>query len=235
MNGHSLPRDFPATPTEILVKGTFLLLSTFKMARPSRSAMYADDATFLWKAILRFLAILLAIVGIATTAWAMASHINSPSSDSDDYQFDDYFPDFSSLPWQYITLGLSILWNVANISVLLARNRGIHPGANVACDLLLWLGLLFTGGLANVGATNYLYYTANDDDSYDDDLGYGGGTYSNGTQYQYTANGTMVPVTNVTSECGGFTTCAARDQYVSAIHHKGVVIAVGASMAFVIL
>ena len=52
------------------------------MARPSRSAMYADDATFLWKPILRFLAVLLAIVGIGTTAWAMTSHIHRPASDT---------------------------------------------------------------------------------------------------------------------------------------------------------
>ncbi|CAD6591275.1 MAG: hypothetical protein ASARMPRED_005290 [Alectoria sarmentosa] len=208
------------------------------MARPSRSAMYADDATFLWKAILRFLAILLAIIGIGTTAWAMTSQIHSPSSDTDssfsnDYENDDFFnPGFVYLPWQYITLGLSILWNIANISTLLARNRAIHPGANVACDLLLWLGLLFTGAFATIGATNYIYFSAYDDDSFDDDSGFGGGTYSNGTQYEYAANGTTVPVTN---QCGGFTTCAAMDQYISAIQHKGIVIAVGASMAFIVL
>lgn len=127
-----------------------------------------------------------------------------------------------------------MLWNVANISTLLARNRFIHPGANVACDLLLWLGLLFTSAFATIGATSYIYFTAYDDGNYADGSVYGGGTYSNGTQYEYTANGTTVPVTNQ-SQCDGFTTCAARDQYVSAIQHKGVVVAVGASMAFVVL
>lgn len=206
------------------------------MARPSRSAMYADDATFLWKFILRFLAIILALVAIALTAWAMISHIDGPTidsdpSDSDDYEY-DYFPsDGVYLPWQYIALGLSIVWNVANIATLLVRNRAIHPGANVACDLLLWLGLQFTGAFAMIGAANYLFYTA-DDDSDDDGLGYGGGTYTNGTQYDYATNGTTVPAT---SQCGGFATCAASDQYASAIHHKGVVIAVGVSIAFVVL
>lgn len=63
--------------------------------------MYADDATFLWKFILRFLAIILAIVAIALTAWAMISHIDGPSSDlgsldSDDFEY-DYFPsDYAS-------------------------------------------------------------------------------------------------------------------------------------------
>ena len=82
-----------------------------------------------------------------------------------------------------------------------------------------------------VGATNYFFYTA-DDDSDDDGLGYGGGTYSNATQYNYTTNGTTAPVT---SQCGGFTTCAESNQYASAIQHKGVVIAVAASMALVVL
>lgn len=205
--------------------------------------MYADDATFLWKFILRFLAIILAIVAIALTAWAMISHIDGPSGDvesldSDDFEY-DYFPsDYASLPWQYITLGLSIIWNVANIGTLLARNRAIHPGAKVACDLLLWLGLQFTSAYAIVGATNYFFYTA-DDDSDDDGLGYGGGTYGNATQYNYTTNGTTATANgttaSVTSQCGSFTTCAESNQYASAIQHKGVVIAVAASMALVVL
>ena len=211
------------------------------MARPSRSAMYADDATFLWKPILRFLAVLLAIVGVGTTAWAMSSHIHRPASDtgtnsSDVSYYDyygDYYGDYFLLPWQYISLGLSILWNVANIATLLARNRAIHPGANVACDLLLWLGLLVTGGFATFGATEYLYYSAYNDYNYSSGSAYGGGTYPNGTQYEYTANGTTVPVAD--TQCDGFATCAERDQFVSAIHHKGVVVAVGAAMAFVVL
>ena len=214
------------------------------MARPSRSTMYADDATFLWKPILRFLAILLAIVGIGTTAWVISSRLHRPISTSDPDYSDDYsngygYDDFNTtvfLPWQFITLGLSILWNIANITTLLVRNRAIHPGANVACDLILWLGLLVTGGFATLGSVNYFYYSPDDDDNYyDDDLGYGGGTYSNGTNFDYTANGTMVPVTNSTSQCGDFTSCAARDQFVSAVQHRGVVIAVGAAMAFVVL
>ena len=81
--------------------------------------------------------------------------------------------------------------------------------------------------MATFGATNYLFYSA-----YDDGEGFGDGTYSNGTQFEYLANGTTVPVAN---SCDGFSTCAIRDHYVSAIQHKGVVVAVGASMAFVVL
>ena len=91
-----------------------------------------------------------------------------------------------------------------------------------------------TGGWATIGAASHLYFSAYDEYNYDYDSPYGGGTYSNGTQFQYTANGTTVPVTNNNS-CEGFATCTARDQYVNAVHHKGVVIAVGASMAFLVL
>ena len=90
-----------------------------------------------------------------------------------------------------------------------------------------------TGGFASLGATNYLYFNAYDNYDYDGDSPYGGGTYTNGTQFQYTANGTMVPVTN--SQCDGFATCADRDRFVSAVQHKGVIIAIGAAMAFLVL
>ena len=203
------------------------------MAHTSRSAMYADDATFLWKVILRLLAIILALVAIALTARAMTTHLDGPTSDSGSYDYEyDYFPsDYAYLPWQFITLGLSIIWNIANIATLLARNRAIHPGANVACDLLLWLGLLFTGSFAMISAFNYLFNAA-DDESDDDGLGYGGGTYTNGTQYDYATNGTTVPAT---SQCEGFATCAASEQYASTVRHKGVVIVVGVSIAFIVL
>ena len=204
------------------------------MARPSRTAMYADDATLLWKPILRFLAILLAIIGIATTAWAMTSHHHpNPSDETLDSTYYSSSYSYILLPWQFIALGLSILWNTANIATLIARNRAIHPGANVACDLLLWLALLVTGFFATIGATNYLYYSAYNDYYYSSDSPYGGGTYSNGTRYEYTSDGTTVPVTD--SQCDGFTTCAARDQYVSAVQHKGIVILVGAAAAFIVL
>ena len=196
--------------------------------------MYADDATFLWKPILRFLAILIAIIGIVTTAWAMTSHHHPDSTDEtldSSYYSNSY--SYILLPWQFIALGLSILWNIANIATLIVRNRAIHPGANVACDLLLWLALLVTGFFATIGATNYLYYSAYNDYGYNSDSPYGGGTYSNGTRYEYTSDGTIVPVTN--SQCDGFTTCAARDQYVSAVQHKGIVILVGAAAAFIVL
>ena len=88
----------------------------------------------------------------------MTSHHHPNPSDEKTLD-STYYSSSSSyilLPWQFIALGLSILWNTANITTLIARNRAIHPGANVACDLLLWLALLVTGFFATIGATNYL-------------------------------------------------------------------------------
>ena len=46
-----------------------------------------------------------------------------------------------------------MIWNIANIAVLLKRTRAIHPGANVGCDLIIWLGFLAMGSLLAIGAS----------------------------------------------------------------------------------
>ena len=51
-------------------------------------------------------------------------------------------------------LDVSILWNLTNITVRLRRPRPIHPGANVAMDLLLWMALFVTGFFATIAAVN---------------------------------------------------------------------------------
>ncbi len=40
-------------------------------------------------------------------------------------------------------MGLSLIWNISEAICIVVRggHRGIHPGANVALDLILWLGL----------------------------------------------------------------------------------------------
>lgn len=204
------------------------------MARPSRQAMYADDPTFLWKVILRIFAIVLALVGIGTIAWALI-WVPSPSlaQSSDNYYSsyidsdpdeDQNFQDFVFLPWSFIPLSLSIKWNLANIATLLARSRPIHPGANVGCDLVLWLLFALTGTFATFGAAEYIdsYIGGLDDFSAgDDDY-----TYNNGTSAY--DNSTAIA-------CGGFTSCAAEKSYSNALQHKGIVITVGCAMQFAVL
>lgn len=208
------------------------------MARPSRTVIREDDPTYLWKFVLRLLSIIVAIVGIGTTAWVLTSSTApaastlKPDAEAPKYGYEVDSSTF--LPWQFIALGLSAIWNIVNIVTLLARNRALHPGANVACDLLLWLGLFFTGAIAFLGSANYYTNYVRGDYSYYDYGPYGGGTYSNGTSYQYTATGTRIPGPADT-QCGGFTTCEAQQQYFSSLRKKGVIVAVGASMAFVLL
>lgn len=136
--------------------------------RPSRQQMYADDPTFLWKYILRSLGIVLAITSIALIGWSLAhqSPLTNTAYDAFDYAYYDAWPyseDVSFLPWEFITLGLSALWNAANILVLLRRNGPINPAVNVTCDLLLWLGLGVTGAFAAVRADTYLEWYPGDD------------------------------------------------------------------------
>lgn len=208
------------------------------MARPSRVALYGDDPAFLWKVILRALAILFAAVGIATIGWALNDHILATDDDYNDNEYDGYsdydFEDFATLPWSFIALGLSVIWNLANLAVLLSRNRPIHPGANVGCDLVLWLGLLVTGPAAVVGAISYFnYYPGEYDNGNNPDDSYGNFSNSSGTWNQL-PNGSLVNGT-VADQCGGFTTCAQLHRYESALQHKGVIIFVGCAMSFIVL
>lgn len=192
------------------------------MARSSRTAIRENDPTYLWKAILRLLAIVLAIIGIATIGWAL-THRQVPTAENRDSDYynsysysGSYFADFLTLPWSFITLGLSIIWNIANLAVLLSRNRPIHPGANVGCDLVLWLALIVTGTAAVFGSADYFYYYPGSYTSYSS---YGGSSSSS----------------SGADDCDGFDTCGERDQYVKFLQHKGTVIAVGCAMSFVVL
>ncbi len=92
----------------------------------------------------------------------------------------------------------------------------MQPGANVGCDLVLWLFFAVTGTFATFGALEYI---VNYIGGHDSPLGYEGGTYSNGTAIT----------------CGEFTSCDAQTSYTNALQHKGVVITVGCAMQFAVL
>ena len=202
------------------------------MARPSRTAIYAHDPTYIWKFLLRVLAILFAAVAIGTIAWATTFQYNDNSDNDNEDDTDTYFYGGFTilLPWVIIALGLSVIWNIVNIVILLARNRWIHPGANVGCDLVLWLGLGVTGGMAITAAVS-LWYGFDYDGGYDDtsvDLGYGSGTFPNGTSYYNTANGTEV------AYCGDVS-CGAQNTYNDMLRHVGIVVIVGCAFAYIVM
>lgn len=208
--------------------------------RPSRQEMYADDPKFLWKYILRSLAIILAIISLGLIGWSLAHQVVFPNNiyANFDYAYDDwpYDSDFLSLPWEFITLGLSIIWNVANILVLLIRNKPIHPGANVACDLLLWLGLTVTGTFATLGAETYFWWYPADYANYNQPS-IDTGSYDSSSPYYIFPNGTTGTTSPSSNPCSGsgFTSCTAQNAYNSALKRKGVTIAVGAAIGFVVL
>ena len=85
--------------------------------------------------------------------------------------------------------------------------------------------------MANTGAVSYLWYGWDYDEGYDDssiDVGYGGGTFSNGTSYYNTANGTEV------AYCGDVS-CGAQNAYNDWVRHVGVVVTVGCAFAYIVM
>lgn len=193
--------------------------------RPPRKETYTDDPTFRWKYILRSIAFVLAIISIGLIGWSLAHQVDFPNNiydnDNDNHDYASYYyrPHVNGtrfLPWSFITLGLSIVWNVAHMLVLLTRHRSIHPGANVACDLLLWLGLTVTGFFATVGAGNSLWW-------YPDNYNQGSLT-------------TTSPPSSSSNICEPSTNCTtAQTSHVTAvINRTGVVIALGAAVIFIV-
>ena len=144
------------------------------MAKSLPTASFRDfrsrDPTYAWKLWLRSLALVIALVAIILTAVPL-THQPLPdlytetvtgSDGSSPYSGDDYsdfgWPTYILIPWQFITLGLSFIWCLTCILVpLFRKGRYIHPGAQVACDLLLWLSLIVTIFFAAAGGTYLLY------------------------------------------------------------------------------
>ena len=201
----------------------------------------------MWKLVLRTLSIILAGVAIGLIAWAELHAVipilqpaNDPNGSSpgdpgdnsgtyEEYLGDPYIyaQDDYELPWEYISLGLSIIWNFTNIGVWFTPSRsgrGIHPGVKVGCDLILWMILLLTGSFASFAADNYISRYG------EYQLGYfGEDTFNNGTT---SSNGTDLIDP---SQCSPFLNCDASSAYDSALKHKGVVIALGVAFTFIIM
>ncbi|KAL9117056.1 MAG: hypothetical protein Q9187_006411 [Circinaria calcarea] len=133
-------------------------------------------------------------------------------------------------------LGVSILWNGANIIVRLSRPRPMHPGANVGMDLVLWLALIVTGLLATVAAVRNLNSISNESNNQSSKpVKNPDGTYSYiYGEYGYFQNGTygFVPDGTPGARCPDFSSCAARAVATSSIHHLGMVEAVGSGFTF---
>lgn len=85
-----------------------------------------NDPKYLWKLIVRALAILFAAIAIAITG---ADNHKDSMADLDTEGL---------LLLGIIPLAASLLWNLINILVLFLLHKSITPGAIVGCDLILW-------------------------------------------------------------------------------------------------
>ncbi|KAF9739164.1 hypothetical protein PMIN06_002277 [Paraphaeosphaeria minitans] len=181
------------------------------------------DAHWKWKVGFRAISIIVGLIGIGCAAWITARYINSNngySSSSSSYYY-YYFDDFL-IPYTLVTFVLSVLWSAACVIAFFASrpNGPIHPGAQVGCDLLLWLGFAVTGAFAVVGTLS-VYYSGSDDYS------------SSSGEYTQASNGTWVWTSSSYSSsyssssrsCESYSSsspssCAAQDAYFNAFMHS---------------
>ncbi|MCJ1387276.1 hypothetical protein MMC18_000116 [Xylographa bjoerkii] len=196
-----------------------------------RAALRDGERYWAWKLALRVIAIVFALVSVGCLAWA-SSPVNEFFSEN-----------FYLIPWEFIPLGASIIWNFANVVVLFVRKRPMHPGANVGMDLVLWLGLIVTSLFAIIAAIQEVQWTADNYDSVEVNslnyiqlpngtYGYVDGHYTeapNGTEYFVTGNSSD-PVA-----CGGYDSCAQQFQIMNEHHTLGIVEAVGVAFSFAVL
>lgn len=116
--------------------------------KTKRQELEEGDAHWKWKIGFRVISIVVGLIGIGCAAWITAHFSNS---DYWSYSYSYYFFDDTWLvPWTLITFALSVVWSGACIVVFFSRkhNAPMHPGAQVGCDLVLWLALIVTGAFA---------------------------------------------------------------------------------------
>ncbi|KAI9816478.1 MAG: hypothetical protein M1827_001610 [Pycnora praestabilis] len=188
----------------------------------SRAQLQKRDRWHIPKISLRLLATILSIIGLIMFAWAMSNTTPEYTTPYDEAYY--------LLPWVFIGLGLSILWNTATLTTYLTLHRPIHPGAHVALDLIIWLALLTTGIIAIFGAISDIQYNvSNININYDLDSSSDLYTYPNGTSYYDTYNVTSETYdTTQAPPCAAFAgNCKQQDAAIHAVQHKGVVDAAG--------
>jgi hypothetical protein len=189
--------------------------------RTKREELEAGDAHWKWKIALRAVTIIVGLIGIGCAAWITAHFTDSSLGGYSSYYY-YYFDDAWTLPWTIITFTLSVVWSAACVIVFFARpgNAPVHPGAQVGCDLILWLGFIVTAAFALVGTLSVYGWGS------DGSLGYS----SSSGDYTQASNGTWVWTTSSSSssyygsssrscESGSssFSSCAQQDAFVNAL------------------
>ena len=116
------------------------------------------EAHYRVKLVLRILALFFSLIGLATGGYSW------------------YFCLFLLVPF-----ALSIIWNLANVIRRLTARTPVHPGANVALDLIIWLLFFCFLGLTYTIAAAAVYLAksgnANHTSGTYTSTSFGGGSY----------------------------------------------------------
>ncbi|KAI4170153.1 MAG: hypothetical protein LQ343_005159 [Gyalolechia ehrenbergii] len=109
-----------------------------------------NDGRWVWKIVLRVIGIVVALVGMGCVAWILYKLRQWANNHKEgDYQADEFI-----LPWLLFSFTLSLLYNAANIIMVLSHHSNLLTRtATVACDLLLTLSLLASGIWLSLAAT----------------------------------------------------------------------------------
>ncbi|KAL8766838.1 MAG: hypothetical protein Q9209_006496 [Squamulea sp. 1 TL-2023] len=110
----------------------------------STKNLYQKDQRWIWKLVLRVIAIILALVGVSCVAF-VTDYLREWVHRGQEGEDRDIHNGMLILPWLLFTLCLSVLWNTANILILFFHSRPLTPSANLACDSLLLLSLSASG------------------------------------------------------------------------------------------
>ncbi|KAJ4351173.1 uncharacterized protein N0V89_006512 [Didymosphaeria variabile] len=219
------PQPAPTTqPTQAQqVQNLFPTAAQTETIKTKREELEEGDAHWKWKIGFRTISIIVGLIGIGCAAWFTA-HFVTGYSNAYSYSY-YYFDDIDLLPWTLITFALSVVWSVACVIVFFARhlNAPMHPGAQVGCDLILWIGLAVTGTFAVFGTMDVgSFGTSGTLDYYSSSSG----DYtqaSNGTWVWTTSPSSSSYYSSSTRSCesgsGTFSTCAQQDAYVNALWH----------------
>ncbi|PVI00877.1 hypothetical protein DM02DRAFT_490398, partial [Periconia macrospinosa] len=110
----------------------------------------AGDRGWKWKIGMRAIIVLVSFIGLGCAAWIVANF----TSQARYRYFDMDNWDYDIFPWVLITFSISIVWGaVCGLVFLMKKSHApVHPGAQVAVDLILWLSYIGTALCAVAGA-----------------------------------------------------------------------------------
>lgn len=192
--------------------------------KTKRQELEEGDPHWKWKTGFRAAIIIVGLIGIGCAAYITAAITGDNERAA--YSFSYYYYDDYLVPFTLVTFVLSVLWSAVCVIVFFKRrpNSPVHPGAQVGCDLVLWLGFAVTSAFALLGALSIYYSGA-------DDFSSSSGDYTqanNGTwvwtpdtsSSSYSSSTTRSCSSSSYSYSNDFSSCAEKDAFVNAFLHE---------------